>query len=1105
MKAIELIKKKIDAFIKKYYYNRLIKGGILFAAFSLFIFLFIVLTEYYAYMSSSWRLLLTVSGIILTLSWAVYFIIIPVSKLFHITRGITIREAALEISNRLPDIKDKLLNIIDLDNRKADENEMHLLAAAIEQKSTEIRMFDFKQAVDFKVNYKYLRYLLIVLIIFAGLMISNPAVISDSTHRLINYDKHFEKPTLVRMQLLNEQLTVKRGDDIEIRAASVGKVNPSEVYINFSGKRLRMKSDTERPGEFVYSLKNLNNSFNFQITAGDYASAQYDLQVLNPPIIKDFKITVQPPAYTADKDTVYRNIGDLLVPAGSNLIWEFNTSATDSLIFKMGKEQHRLSELENIYTFSKRVINNTEYSVLPVNQNFSSENNIDYSVSVIPDLYPQISAEQKQDSTQLTNRFFRGFIQDDYGISGLRFKYRILNLSDRQPASAYKNYSLPVDNQTGRQEFYYNFDFSQPDINENHIVEYFFEVTDNDGVRGPKTSKSQTFYYTVPTYKEQLERSDNINESAQSSVSKAKEKARQIQESLKEYQKKSVDGSAEDWEKKQFVQDLAKKQNQLKDLLEDAKKQVKKAQDAANTEEQDEELAKKMEELQKLTEELLTDDIKKLMEEINKLAQKFDEKLMEEIMKQQTEQFKDLDKMLDRNLELLKRFKVEQKVEQLSDEIKNLSEKMKDLSQQTKNKSKENEGLKKQQKDLEEKFDLLKEQYDKIRKDNEDLEKPYPLKEFSEESEQIKEEFKKSEDMLDKGKNKKSSESQQQNSDNMKKLGEKMQQMMQNSSMKMNRENMQHLKTMAQDLLELSFKQEENYKNVQKININDPKFSDYGEQQIQLQDEYEIVADSLYALSKRMFNLANVINKETAQIERNFSFALKNFREKKSTNAVTGQVKIMQSLNNLVLLLSELIEQMENMQATGSSSDGGDPNNPQPAFDGLKQQQQKLKQQLEDMLEQMKQGKEPGQMPSSKQIAEMLARQEIFRQKLQEMKSKHSLGQETKKLLDEISDLTEKNEEKLMNKQISPELLERQQLIQTRLLEAEEAENKRKTDPKRESNTAKEKDYQSPEDAFKDDMENSSVKENLNKNSIILNSFYRKLFENYSNTLNENK
>jgi hypothetical protein len=1104
MKAIGLIKEKINAFIKKYYYNRLIKGGILFAALALFIYLFLVLTEYYSYMSSEWRVSLIAFGILLTVTWAIYFIIIPIGKLLHITGGISVREAAYEISARLPEIKDKLLNIIDLESRNTEEAEMQLLAAAIEQKSAEIRMFDFKKAVDFKVNYKYLRYLMVVLIILAGLMISNPAIISESTHRLIHYDKHFEKPTMVRMQLLNEQLTVKRGNDIELRAVSVGKVNPSEVYINFSEKRLRMKSDPTNPGEFVYNLRNLNNSFQFKITAGDYASDNFSLEVLSPPIIKDFKITVVPPKYTAVNDTVYRNIGDVQVPAGSSLTWEFNTLATDSLMFRMGEEFRALTRNDNFYKFSKQIIHSTDYSVLPVNQYFKSENNINYTISVIPDLYPQISVEQKQDSTQLTNRFFRGYIQDDYGISGLVFKYRILSLSDRKPVSKYKSYRIPADNSTGRQEFYYSFDFSQPDINENHTVEYYFEVKDNDAVHGPKTSKSQSFYYTVPTYKEQLERSDNINESAQSSVSRAKEKARQIQESLKEYQKKSMDGSAEDWEKKQFVQDLAKKQNQLKDLLEDAKKQVKKAQEASNTEDQDEELAKKMEELQKLTEELLTDDIRKLMEEINKLAQQFDEKVMEEILKQQAEQFKDLDKMLDRNLELLKRYKVEQKVDQVSEEMIKLSDKMKDLSEQTKQKEQSNEDLSKQQKDLEEKFDLLKQQYEDIRKENKDLEKPYPLKEFNEESEQIKKEFSESQEMLEKGKNKKSSESQEQNSQNMKKLGEKMQQMMQSSGMKMNRENMQQLKSMAQDLLQLSFKQETNYKNVQKININDPKFSDYGEQQIQLQNEYEIVADSLYALSKRMFNLANVINKETEQIERNFTFALQNFREKKSTNAVTGQVKIMQSLNNLVLLLSELIEQMENMQATGSSSDGGDPNNPQPAFDGLKQQQQQLKKQLQDMLEQMKQGKEPGQMPSSKQIAEMLARQEIFRQKLQEMKSKHSLGQETKKLLDEISELTEQNEEKLMNKQITPELLERQQLIQTRLLEAEEAENKRKTDPKRESNTAREKDYRSPEDVFKDETNDTFIKENLNKNSIILNSFYRKLFEKYSNSLNEN-
>jgi hypothetical protein len=151
------------------------------------------------------------------------------------------------------------------------------------------------------------------------------------------------------------------------------------------------------------------------------------------------------------------------------------------------------------------------------------------------------------------------------------------------------------------------------------------------------------------------------------------------------------------------------------------------------------------------------------------------------------------------------------------------------------------------------------------------------------------------------------------------------------------------------------------------------------------------------------------------------------------------------------------------------------------------------------------QGNKPGQSPTSKQLAEMLARQEMFRQKLEEMKSKHNLGQETKKLLDEISDLTEKSEKELMNRKITPDLLERQQLIQTRLLEAEQAENKRKTDPKRESKNPKEKEYESPENIFRDENDKTSVKENLNKNSIILTPFYRKVFDTYTNQLNSNQ
>ncbi len=1105
MNSLQHILEQIRVFVKKYYTNRLLRGLIIFFTLFILLFLFFSLTEYYARLGTSGRSVIFFGGIILMLTLFGYYIFIPVAKLLKIGKTMTVEQSAQELTKRLPELKDRLLNIIDLKNRKPANEELNLLNAAIEQKSAELRVVDFGKAVNFKVNYKYLRFFILIAIIFTALMVSNPAVITESTKRIIDYNTEYIRPSKVVMRLLNENLQVKRGNNLRIEFESIGEVNPAEVYLNFGGKKLQMQTDKGNLNTFAYTFQNLNNSFDFFVTAGDFTSQKFDIKVLNPPLITNFLISVKPPAYTGETDTVYRNIGDITVPYGSRLIWNFTSVAVDSLLFKKDSVIFNLEKDVSGFKFVSRIINNISYGIKPLNKFFTDENFINYSVTVIPDLFPQIVAEQKTDSSLLTRRYFRGYVQDDYGINKLVFRYRVTDSKNPKVSKPYTTVKIPIGNSPGRQEFFHSFNFTQVNPKPDETIEYYFEVFDNDAVAGSKSSKSKVFYYKVPSFEEQLAQFDNINEKSQNSVSEAMKMTQEINKALKDFQKSFIDNSKEDWENKQFLQDMQTKQEQLNQMIEKAKQEIEKAKELGKMNEQDEELLKKLEELQKMTEELLTDEIRELMDELNKLMEKYDEKKMQELLDKQKDRYEDLDKMLDRNLELLKRFKVEQKAEQIANELDKLSEEMNKLSEETEKGKTSDEEIQKKQDELKKKFDKLSEEYKKNLEENKKLEQPFGMENFENETQDINNEFQKSEEMMQKSKNKKASKSQKSNAGKMKKMAQAMKQMMQSAGMQANSENIEQLQALVQDLLTLSFEQETNMKNIKKINYLDPKYPEYGERQIQLKNDYGVVADSLYALSKRMFILANLINKETKNIDENFEFSLENLVEKKTTNVVNGQHKIMESFNNLALILSQLASSMQqSMQGQGTGNDSQSKQNKsgKPSFDGLKKQQQGLKQQLQDMIKQMKQqGNKPGKMPSSKQLTDMLARQEIFRQKLEEMKSKHSLQQDTKKLLDEISELGKKNEQQLINKQITPELLERQQLIETRLLEAEQAENKRKTDPKRESKNPKEIKYESPEDFFKDEQKDSSIKENLNKNSMILTPFYRKTYDRYNNNI----
>jgi hypothetical protein len=104
----------------------------------------------------------------------------------------------------------------------------------------------------------------------------------------------------------------------------------------------------------------------------------------------------------------------------------------------------------------------------------------------------------------------------------------------------------------------------------------------------------------------------------------------------------------------------------------------------------------------------------------------------------------------------------------------------------------------------------------------------------------------------------------------------------------------------------------------------------------------------------------------------------------------------------------------------------------------------------------MQSGKKPGEegTPSSRELAEMAARQAALRKALEEARQKKMMNGEDARALQEIIEQMDQNEIDLVNKQLNSQLFQRQQEILTRLLEAEKAEREKGLDDKRKSETA---------------------------------------------------
>src|SRR5688572_15403786 len=185
---------KLDAFTRRFYLNKLIKGSLITASFILAVFLVYALLEHQFYFSSFTRKILLFSFIGSTLASLGLLVVYPLAQFYRLGKVISHEQAARIIGSHFGHIQDKLLNILQLKHQADHANgNAELLFAGIEQKTKEIELVPFKAAIDLSKNRKYLRYALPPALILLTLLVAAPSIIRDSTDRLIHTNKVYER------------------------------------------------------------------------------------------------------------------------------------------------------------------------------------------------------------------------------------------------------------------------------------------------------------------------------------------------------------------------------------------------------------------------------------------------------------------------------------------------------------------------------------------------------------------------------------------------------------------------------------------------------------------------------------------------------------------------------------------------------------------------------------------------------------------------------------------------------------------------------------------------------------------------------------------------
>lgn len=1093
VKKQDTILGSLDVFIRKYYKNRMIKGILYAFTLLLSLFLVIVILEYFGYFGTVVRAILFWFFLLAGLFVLGYYVLLPLAKMYRLGKVISYEEAAKIVGQHFPEVQDKLLNLLQL-QQQGEHCDDDLLQAAIAQKTSQLKPVPFHQAVDIKANKKYLKYAAIPVAIILILLLVSPTLLTEPSHRITHYTTYFERPAPFSFVVENDALEVAQQEDFELRVAIEGDEVPAEAFINIDGIIYKMQQIDKR--HYSYTFKNVQRSCDFVLQAVEVQSAPYTLEVFPRPSVVDFQAVLSYPSYTLKLSETLSNEGDIIVPQGTSVKWLFNTKDVDTLYFIVDEQVKKLvPDAGGRVSIVLQAMRSFNYGFYAANHFSPNSDTLAYSVSAISDVAPMIGVVETKDSVYSDRLFFHGRIKDDYGFTKLEFKMVKTNVKDTSVKTVT---SIPI--AIGRepvQEFQYMANLSEIQLNPGDKLVYYFEVWDNDGVHGPKSATSQQFEIQIPTEKELDNILDRNSAQAQERAQKSVSELKKMQEDINELMRKLIDKKELNWQDKKDLQELQHKQEQIKDMLQKMQQQLQENKALEQKyKNQSEELMKKQQELDRLMNEVLNDEMKEMMKEMDKMMNEMDKKKVQEQLDKLKMDNQDLEKRLDQNIELMKRLEMEKKVEDAINKAEQLAEKQRELSQKSENaKSRdEKEELAKQQQELSKQFEDLKNEIKDIQQEYKKIDKDIDFKVNQELINQIEQNQQNAKDNLNKGKSKDASQQQKDAADELDRLSEEMAEAQQDIEQQDLAEDSEMIRKLLKNLVRLSFDQESLIGKTNSIFIQDPQYQSIIVSQNKIKDDFRNVEDSLRAVAKRQVAVAMVINKNLAEANTNIARSLTSLLDMnqsfygtyKNSQASASMQYTMTSFNNLALIMAESLDQMQqqmrqNQQKKNSGSckkqgmkmkgSCSNPGSGKPSAKSMKEMQQELNKQMESLKKQLdKQGKnqqnngrkrlgDKGSSQMSEEFARMAAQQEMIRRMMQEygqeMKQGNAGNAKMAKEIDQMMKQMEQTERDLVNKVITQQTISRQQQIMTRMLEHEKAEMQREKEERRESRQGK--------------------------------------------------
>jgi hypothetical protein len=1026
-------------------------------------------------------------------------------------------DMALRIGKHYPDVRDTLCNSLQLIADRHSKNISDSLSyAAFDEVQRKTSSLDFDKIID-KGRIKKSGLLLVASVLIAAIsFLSFPGSLGASFDRLVNYDKSYLPPAPF-------EISIEPLDDEKIRGEkTIIKVNfagdrPEKVFLNIKEEQQDEFSTIELIGDttntYEYEISSIKQSIEFFASA-PWLSELIEtergyIKVTDRPIVRSLNGKIIFPSYTkltprsfneqsADIQALVGSMVDVQLLANKDLssaevVFESKESVyheeADSTSVLSDTSSNNLIVRDKTAGGKFRVKKSGTYHFrvkdMSGNENM---NPITYTLIALEDEFPTISLLEPTYDVQVNEKAMlpiRVAIADDYGFSKLKLYYRLAQSAFTMPDEEFSFIEIPIVSGEITAEIPYIWDLNEVNMTPEDIYEFYLEVSDNDIISGPKSARTQKLAVRLPSLDEVLDLADEKQEDIQQNLEKVLKQAEDVkremdelnQEMLKQIQQKELD-----WEEKKKLQDIMKQREEMQKQIDQVQ------QDLENLTEQlkendaiSQETLKKYQELQELMQQVKSPEFDAMQQRMQQAMENVNPQEMQKMMEEMAFDEEKFKESIERTMKLLKRIQAEQKIDALAKRAEELIKKMEETEKELDNANPNDEDKKKElankQESMKNDLDKMQNELDELSETMQELEEEELKNDVDNASEslneeQSQEEMSKAKKNTQKGNMQQSKKNQQNAKKNVQKFAEDMDAMKQKMEQEGVQEAMRKMQKAINDMLEVSEEQEALQKKTQKTNYNSMMFPQLAQQQVALSEALNNVAKSMMELSEKSFAVTPKMGKSLGDAMKQMQQAMDNLGERNSNRASKAQGNSMQSLN-------EGIGEMQNMMSQMQQQGNGQCDNPggQGQGQGAGMSPQEMGSQLQQLAQQQmginkamqKMGQMPGQGSlSPEQQAEMgriSEEQGQAQQAMEELAQKNRDATGKKLALGNLDKIAEEMKEVLTDMQTGNydrKSMQKQERILSRLLDASRSVHEKDWEKKRESRTAQQYNRESP-------------------------------------------